>query len=107
MPGLVPGIHDLLEARRGWPGIGEQSDAVLRTAMPAITTESHEPRHERLQIRFPQRAVRARFHPPGLGTGRARRAGEILAHHRLYRLRLHRALAPCRLAAADHDAVLA
>ena len=27
--------------------------------------------------------------------------------HRLYRLRLHRALAACRLAAADHDAVLA
>jgi hypothetical protein len=38
MPGLVPGIHALLlkmeKERRGWPGIGERSDAVLRTAMP-------------------------------------------------------------------------
>ena len=30
-----------------------------------------------------------------------------LHDHRLYRLRLHRALAACRLAAADHDAALA
>ena len=34
MPGLGPGIHAFLnfgvkEVRRGWPGIGERSDAVL------------------------------------------------------------------------------
>src|SRR5580658_610348 len=35
MPGFMPGIHVLLAGpRRGWPGIGERSDAVLRTAMP-------------------------------------------------------------------------
>jgi hypothetical protein len=35
MPGLVPGIHVFIHVtapRRGWPGIGEPSDAVLRTA---------------------------------------------------------------------------
>src|SRR5438105_2221030 len=37
MPGLVPGIHGFKHARalrRAWPGIGERSDPVLRTAMP-------------------------------------------------------------------------
>src|SRR5260370_29781833 len=37
MPGLGPGIHALAamnQERPGWPGIGERSDAVLRTAMP-------------------------------------------------------------------------
>jgi hypothetical protein len=31
MPGLVPGIYVLgaSDKRRGWPGIGERSDAVL------------------------------------------------------------------------------
>jgi len=36
MPGLVPGIHVFLFAKRDVDGrdIGERSDAVLRTAMP-------------------------------------------------------------------------
>src|SRR3979411_2104660 len=40
MPGLVPGIHvlsALKQERRGWPGKASGSDAVLRTAMPAMT----------------------------------------------------------------------
>jgi len=35
MPALVAGIHVLgLEKQTSWPGIGERSDAVLRTARP-------------------------------------------------------------------------
>ena len=39
MPGLVPGIHALLTLRTMTvdAGIGERSDAVLRTACPAMT----------------------------------------------------------------------
>ena len=62
---------------------------------------------ERLQVRFPSRSGRARLHPSGLRAGGARRARRRRRDHRLYRLRLHRGLAACRLAAADHDAALA
>src|SRR6266568_2940843 len=62
--------------------------------------------HERLQIRAPARALDAGLYPPGLRAGGTRSVGAILHRHRLHRLRLHRAVAPRRLAGANHDALL-
>ena len=75
---------------------------------PAPAAE--EPKGDRrvqTPFRFPARADRARLRPSVLGLRRPRREGAERIAGRLYRLRLHRAVAARRLAAADHDAALA
>src|SRR5947209_18733970 len=62
---------------------------------------------ERLQVRFFARAVEPRLHSPDFRAGEPGRARGYPDHHGLYRFRLHRALAACRLAGANYAALLA
>ena len=59
-----------------------------------------------LQIGFHADRARARHGASVQRRGAARRAARERRPHGLYRLRLHRQFAACRLAAADHDAAL-
>ena len=63
---------------------------------------------EHLQVRFSQRPRRAEDSFTRSPSPRRWMRSRVRSNdHRLYRFRLHRAVAACRLALADHDALLA
>src|SRR4051812_18995183 len=76
------------------------------TAGPVTPAQTTRPCDERLQVRFPERARQSGIPPSDLRARGARRPRAQLDHYRLHWVRLHRSLAACRLAAADHDALL-
>src|SRR5215813_15493177 len=65
------------------------------------------PNHEHLQVRVPAYSGEPGIHPPDLRARGPRHARAQRQDHGVYRVRLHRAFAAHRLAAADHDALLA
>src|SRR5271155_4888482 len=85
---------------------GPDTPPGLKRERPAVPGRASR-RDVDLQIRFSQCAVESGLRPPDFGGRRPRRPGATPGPGRLYRLRLHRALAPCGVADPDHDAVLA
>ncbi len=76
------------------------SQGAPQTASPMLGA----PRHDRIQVRSPTPARRARLYPSGHRRGGAGCARGDADRAGLYRLRRDRAVAPCRQPRADHAA---
>src|SRR5215831_8518645 len=83
------------------------SDPRPVTPRPPVRRPSpRAPTSEHLQVRIPAYSGKPGFHPPDLRARGPRHARAQRQDHRLYRVRLHRALTARGIAAADHDALL-